>query len=466
MAGLAGLLVAILFLPVARAEVAPLQLSEVLASVERAHPLLLAARIDREAADGEQLAAAGGFDPTWRSRASITPLGYYKNGRVESQVEQPTALWGTSLFAGYKYGEGKFEPYNGGRETNEFGEVRAGVQVPLWRNGPIDRRRANRARAEQGLHVADASVVAQQLELARLAAQRYWDWVAAGERLRVARALLDLARQRDAGLAERVARGDLAAIERTENLRQLVQREARRVAADRSLLQAAIELSLYYRDDSGRPIVVTEERLPPALAEPTKPAVGQDDAAWARELERANRQRPELKRLDAVVRQGEVEVRFARNQRAPALDLVVSAARDLGTGPPERAETEVEGALFVDIPLRLRGPVGRLRVAEAALSKARQQRLFAQDRVAADVRDALSAREAAYQRWLLTRREVQVADQLAEAERTQFENGNSTLLIVNLREQAAADARVSEVDVRAEYHRAHAAYIAAVGGVG
>jgi hypothetical protein len=47
------------------------------------------------------------------------------------------------------------------------------------------------------------------------------------------------------------------------------------------------------------------------------------------------------------------------------------------------------------------------------------------------------------------------------AERTNFDLGNSTILAVNLREQASAEAASREVDARADFHRAVAAYLAA-----
>ena len=52
---------------------------------------------------------------------------------------------------------------------------------------------------------------------------------------------------------------------------------------------------------------------------------------------------------------------------------------------------------------------------------------------------------------------------LAELERTRFERGDGTLLFVNLREQAAADAALLELEALAEYHRAAADLRAATG---
>jgi outer membrane protein TolC len=86
---------------------------------------------------------------------------------------------------------------------------------------------------------------------------------------------------------------------------------------------------------------------------------------------------------------------------------------------------------------------------------------LALDRVRAEVRDALSALDAAQRRVALVRREVEVTAQLEAAERQRFEAGDSTLFVVNLREQATAEARVREVDALLDWQRASASFRAA-----
>ena len=67
-----------------------LQLSEVIESVRRSYPLIVAALADKRAAEGELQAARGGFDPVLKTRGDITPIGAYPNGRFEIGVEQPS----------------------------------------------------------------------------------------------------------------------------------------------------------------------------------------------------------------------------------------------------------------------------------------------------------------------------------------------------------------------------------------
>ncbi|HEU4404564.1 MAG TPA: TolC family protein [Polyangiaceae bacterium] len=436
-----------------------LTLAEVLRSAEAAYPPLRAAELERDIARADLLSAEGGFDLSWRTRASTTPLGYYQYHRLDTVVEVPTQLWGSTFFAGYRIGRGNIPSYYGELATLSQGEVRGGVNVPLWRNGPVDRRRANVWRAEAGRRVADLGVAQQRLEIARAAAVRYWDWVVAGRRLQIARDLLSLAVARDAGVGTRVARGDLPAFEHADNARAILQRRAQVVAAERGLEGAALELSLFLRGPDGAPRLPDPGRLPTSLPEPDPAAGPPTQEAVAA----ATRRRPELGRLEALRRQSEVELRWAKNQLMPGLDAQVVASRDFGDGPASLRPTVLEAAVLLDVPLQTRVARGRVDAAEAQIARVDAQSAFARDRISVEVRDALVAMRAARQRVEAARGEVELARQLEQSERARFDLGEGTLLVVNLREQATADAAQREAEALADYHRAVATYRAAAG---
>ncbi len=429
----------------------PLSLGEVLASAEALFPSLVAARTDIEAANGELQSATGSFDPSMRARAWVVPLSGYPQTRVDAVVDVPTPLWGTSLFAGYRLGTGTIQEYYGERTTWSGGELRAGASIPLLRNGPIDRRRATLNRAELSQQLASQGVEQQRIEVSRLATTRYWDWVAAGRRREIAKTVLELAKQRDAQLLSRAQAGDVPLFERQDNQRALVQRYALWVQAQRGVEQAALELSLFVRDAEG-PTPVDERRLPSALPEPDEALVP------AFELEVAVQRRPEVQRLIAQKQQQEIELRFLRNQLLPALDFTTTVSQELGRSPAPKYDslgtTEFEFSVMLEVPLLYRGPLGRIRTTQAAANKLDAQLTLARQRVSVELGDALSAIRAAQSRVALARQEIDLATKLEEGERKRFELGDSTLLFVNLREQASAEASLREVDSLVDFHKA------------
>ena len=443
----------------------PVDLTTVLRSVESHFPLIVAAERDRDVADADLLSAEGAFDPQWRTRAGAGPLGYYQPLTLDTMLTQPTPLWGLQLFAGYRFGQGLtytgMPIYDGKQETSSLGEVRAGISIPLWRNGPIDRARASIRRAEIGRTVASIGVAQQRIEAVRAGTVAYWEWVAAGQRLVVARSLLTLAEGRDAGLGTRVARGDLPQFERTDNSRAIVQRQGFVVSARRALEQTAIGLSLYLRDGAGEPSLPDPARLPDSLPDP----VWIEPGCAAREGRTAAARRPEVRRLEALQAQQEVERALAENQRRPAIDLTVAVSQDLGDGSEARRPPVLEAGLVLDIPLRNRAADGRARAATATAARLEAQARMARDRATADLRDAASAMTAALQRWRVARTELGLAGALATQERARFSLGEGTLLVVNLREQAEAEAALRAVDAQAEFQRALAAWRLAVAAV-
>lgn len=440
---------------------APLTLEEVYAAVEAHYPVLMAQLADRARADGERMSADGGFDTNLRVSAVGQPFQQYESIRGEVRIDQPTPLWGTSFFAGYRMGLGKFPLYYGDRYTWDAGEVRGGFVIPLWRNGPIDARRAAIRQREIGRDLVEPAVDRVRIDSLRFAAVRYWEWVAAGLRRDIAKDLLAIAEVRDAALAERAQAGDIPRIEVVDNRRLILLRRARLVEARRGLERAAVELSLFFRDEAGRAVIPPAARLPAALGVPPVP----DTERVTADLQRAWRTRPEVRRLDLSVKQVRVELALATNQFAPAVDLGVSGAYDMGRRNPVTPRVAGEVGVVVDLPLQFRQARGRIEAAQATLDRIEAEARFARDRIRADVQDALSALRNAEERRRLLAEGYAVTKQVEEAERTLFEAGDSSILIVNLREQATADAASGLVDAELDLRRAEADYAAATAAV-
>ena len=118
---------------------------------------------------------------------------------------------------------------------------------------------------------------------------------------------------------------------------------------------------------------------------------------------------------------------------------------------------------MLEIPIDRNVADGRVRVAQAQMERAQAQERFAADRVATELADAHSAISAALQRHGIAVDEVTLARRLEQGERDKFALGDSSLLLVNLREQATVEAAVREVDAVIDYLRARALFDAASG---
>ncbi|MEN9786843.1 MAG: hypothetical protein RLZZ299_2107 [Pseudomonadota bacterium] len=411
-----------------------LTLGDVLTAVDAAHPLMEAVRLRARVAEGERVAAEGALDPALKAKVQAKP-GTWDSQSVSLGV--PLRAWGGELTGAWSRGAGTFEPWQGELETDGATELSVAASLPLLRDSWIDRRRMTRDRATHELDVAEADVRVRALELRRAAAARYWDWVAAGARVRVAERLLALAEARDVALAVQVDLGDVPAIVREDSRRLVLERTDRRIQARRALEQARIELSLHLRDAEGRRVLAPDALLPATLQAPADAIVPED----ARDV--ALRERPELVRLRAQREQAALDVRLQGNQRLPALDLVGEHARTLSTDTPSW-----KVGAQADWTLGARTARGRLDAAQAVLRRVDADLRFATDRIEADVLDAISAVEAARARVAFSEQLVAVAQRVAEAEAARFALGDSNLIFVNQREIASAEAELQVIDAR------------------
>ncbi|MEQ9496067.1 MAG: TolC family protein [Deltaproteobacteria bacterium] len=438
----------------------PLTLDEVLKSVELHHPLVVAANTEIDVARGTLLSAEGGFDVYLHGKAGGYAAGYYEGIASEVGVRQPTTLWGTELYAGYRYGE-DHPIYDAQKLTSDNGEVAAGIIVPLWRDGPIDARRAEMWQAEVGVEVAKLAAN-EKLRLTKLkAAELYFKWVASHEKLRIAESLLELAQQRVTGIERRVARGDIPRIELVDNERLIVSRQQGVVEARRAVQASAFALSLFQRDDDGRPDVPTYARAPGGLEgpRPVPPVRDQD-------IRSALARRPDLAQYAGIMKRLRTELELAENMRAPNVDLKVEGSKDFGVerpyGPDPNETTKNDTTLGLSLsfkwPAQQRKARGKIQSVSAKLRAVRAKQGFLQDVVKMEVNDAWSELSTARTRATLSRRTLELTRQVEVAERRRFELGDSSILQVNLREEATAKAAKDLVDALVTSHRAAARY--------
>ncbi len=438
-----------------------LGLESVLQSVEQDYPLLAAAFQERGITAGELVAAEAPFNTMLTGEGRTFPLGFYRYTIANMMLEK--ANWkGGRTFAGYKIGRGPTLPiWFGDLETNDGGEFRAGFTQSLLRGLAIDKRRANFAKAQIARANAEPTIQAQRIDFLQAAAIAYWKWLGAGRKYVIAEQVLNTAQERDKILAERERRGDVAPIERVDNLRIVSDREAKLIAAGRVFQQAAIELSLFFRDAAGLPQIPMVTQLPHEFPQPRRPSVDR----LPRDVQIAFQFRPELREL-ALKRQSiSVDLNLANNQYLPKLDGLMMAAKDVGAESPpiDKTPFQLEAGVVGEVPLERSAARGRIRTARSALAQVNARTRFAEDRITAEVQDAMSALLASYEQIQPTSRAVQYTYEVERAERARYDIGDSDLFVLNLRELQTADAAAVEVDAIVAYYVARAVYHAALG---
>jgi len=434
----------------------PLLLPEVLASVQTQYPPYLAALIEQDIANGRVRQALGSFDLGLNVGGSFNPAGYYDGQSAYTTLEQPLSFWGGSVYGGYRMSSGFLPNYSKDR-TGSDGEAILGFRIPLLRDGTIDKRRASLYQARIDQELADPIILRQYLDFIRAATVSYFTWVATGQRLGLTEELLRIAKDRDSAIAEQVKRGASAPIVQVDNQRLVVSRQIAVVQAVRRFQAASIELSLFYRTrDTAEPILAQRPRLPASFPAHPRP----DESQVTADIAKAAIFRPEIRRIELIIEKNEIERRLAKNNLLPNVDLGLQASQ--GSSARDIEPNEVEARIEFKLPLQRREAKGRLETVDALIERLNNDKRFARDRIAADVRDSYSALIAAYDALKQTRLNVDLAQQLEAAENERLKQGATDLLALQIREQATFDGKVFEVEAQAEYFRAQANYRAAV----
>jgi outer membrane protein TolC len=412
-------------------------------------PVVQVARAELARAAGARLGAAGAFDLKLKGKADSAVAGYYDWSAVEIAAEQQIPGWGARVGAGYRASEGALPVYYAERETAVQGEVFASLSVPLLRDGFTDAGRAAITMAEADLGGAAARARALQVQLQREALAAYWGWVAAVAKLGVAEEQAALAVARDAAVRARVSQGDLPPVAVTDNQRALFERQAEVAAQRQKVQQSAAKLSVYWRGPDGAP------RSPGVDEAPARPAPPDGAARATALMERLPSllaARPEITEIDALIEQLDAELRLARAQRLPGLDVVGSAARGFGGDDKALTQPELVLGLRLDAPAQQRKARGKLDELEAKRLSVQQKRRLMLDKAAAEAQGAFAAVEGTAAAWALARQGAEAAEALAVAERRRFEAGDTDLLTVYLREQAAGKAAGEVAEALSAWH--------------
>jgi outer membrane protein TolC len=432
----------------------PLLLGEVL-EVSREHsPRILESVEKLRAREGKLLESQGVFDLEIQQESRLRAAGFHDGRTVDTRLVKPLPDFAARLSTGYRVTLGEVPAYERRLLTDDRGEFNFGLVFSLLRDRAIDERRFAVAQGELNVSSAELEVLVSQISVQQQAVNAYYGWVAAGLKRRIFAALVDIALQRESALEKRVREGDLAAIFITENRQAVLRRQVLLNEAEREFANAAVQLSLFYRDPHGRPQLPPAERLPESFP-PIETRV-LDELHGALAAARAGR--PEFAIVDNATAIERQRLAVGKNRLLPRVDVELRTAQDVGSGPIEREDADLIFGVQVAIPLETRLGRGAVAEARANLAQLAYQRQQLEEQLVAEIQQIGNDLEAARNFALLTAQEVEQASLMEIAERERFEAGAADFFLVNIREERTADAGVRNVDAELDWFRRLASY--------
>lgn len=433
-----------------------------LTRVRATHPQVRQAELARRQADAEALAARGSFDPyvqaVWDTKR-FRGVGYYDE--LETKLVLPTPF-GIDFLLGWERAAGQI--INPERATPSAGLLSAGVSLPIGPALITDERRTARRQAEIAQGAADADREAAIARVLQGAARDWGLWAEAESRAQIATEGVELARFRLSALRRRVEAGDAAEIDSIEAVAELTQRSLQLVDATAAAAGARLLVQGWLWRADGAPDSLPASARPAARAQ----MAGEADLRQRGEaLAWITARHPFVQQATARWRQADAQRRLAATQLLPSASVQLSGLAagssfgDIVAPRLDGEESKFSGNLR--IPLFARRELGKLRVAENRTRALGLERERIRREVEIEARRALLELEAVDEQLGRQEQLVSLQERLLGAEQQRFEAGESSLLIVNLRERVLLDERLRLASLTARRARALGTLAVALG---
>lgn len=432
------------------------------AQVRANHPVAQQARLLSAQAGSAVTEAWGAFEP--KLSLSIAQKTYKSQSYfsyVDAALKIPTPI-GSDIKIGFERASGiRMSP---DRYTPTNGLLSLGVSLPLGQRLITDERRTALSLARAAREIANADQRAIINKLLLDAAKTYGAWYSASRRFEIATEGVRLATFRADAVLLRVRAGDSPAIDTLEATLEVQRRQVTRAESDNELRTATLVAASFLWDDRGRAEALDVNARPALEGLEQTPIDTMRLTTWLADV---GARHPDVLKARGRLRAAEAERLLALQAMIPFAEGTLSsiAARDDAglLGNTSRWDNNYKAGLEVQsslLMLKERGKSARTRqkrdVAQLDLDVMEREVAYELQIALNDV--VLLERVIAVQRAT-----VRGLSLLRDAEQQRFQNGESTLLVVNLRERALLDESNKLAALEGKIAATRAALVVALG---
>ena len=430
-----------------------LSAQQVMEIVQRFHPVAKQADIFIEKAKADVTIAKGGFDPMLQNelaKKTFDGTDYFYYNRPELNI--PT-WFGVEVRAGTEYLSGsRTDPMDTRGETSYLG-----LNVPLAKNLLMDKRRAALQTAKI---FRDASEVEKRNILNNLlldAMKSYWNWAQQYQVYKILQDAVTVNEKRVALVQTAFRFGDRPAIDTTEALTQLQNFELLKSQAWLDFRNAGLDLSVYLWTVATQPFYVPET-IAPADDLQTATINASAIPELGNLLDAARNNHPELivynYKLDVLGVEKKLKfqellptINFRYNQLGKGYAILKTA-----TGP--LFENNFQYGLSFGIPLRLSHGRGEYKKAKLEITEMQLQQTQKQLQIENKVKSYFNELTTLKSQVVLQEKAYKNYQTLQRGEEIRFQAGESSLFLINARENKTLEALQKLQELKAKYFKA------------
>lgn len=430
-----------------------LNAKEVISILKNYHPVIRQTNIAIEQSKTDILQARAAFDPvlrTYLTQKTFNGENYYQY--VTPEINIPT-WYGIEVNAG-------FENLQGNRTLNPDTKGQTnylGFSVPLAKNLVIDKRRAylQQAKLFNQMTITEQQVIVNDILFDAM--QTYWNWVRAYQTYLIVKSNVEVNEKRLDFVRKSYKNGERPAIDSVEALSQLMSFQLEQNKQYLDFQQAGNELNNFLWNENQVMYQLPESVVPQENWD-NEQAIQQFDLSLGTLLASAQINHPELRLYHTKLSVLAIDKKLKFQELLPKLDFEYNF---LGKGY-NSYETISKSAIFqnnyqyglkFEMPLRL--SQGRASYQLAKLKIENTELDFVQKRQKIELKVKYYFNEMSMLKKQIEIQQANYANyqRLVKAEMTRFDNGESSLFLINSRETKALEALEKLIEIKMKYFK-------------
>ncbi len=418
-----------------------LSFREYLGYVKKYHPLVSRANIEIDKAQAALMQARGGFDPKIEldfDNKQFKGTQYYSI--LNSSFKIPT-WYGIEVKAAFDDANGFYlNPQN---SAPNQGITSLGLNVPLAQGLFINQRIADLRKAKLQIQLSESQRRLLSLDILYNASIAYFSWLKHFNEVEMYKEYLHYSRDRYKGVLKLIQQGDKPAIDSIETGIAVKNRQLNLENAILKLNKARLELANYLWIN-GTPIEPAENLKPEInLIANIEGILSTGDLYDTQDIIAGH---PKLKMMETKISMLDVERKLKANYLLPKIDLGYYYLSEPLYFNSFREDDYKVGINF-SFPIFLREERGALNLAKLKLKETRfelqQERLQIKNKIDAQQVEKTSFKKQAG----LIGNLVKDYQKMLEAEERLFSFGESSIFVLNSRENNLISAKIQQIDL-------------------
>ncbi|MBX3042254.1 MAG: TolC family protein [Candidatus Kapabacteria bacterium] len=420
--------------------------SDFLLLVGKFHPVAKQAQLQIDIGRSNLLRAGGAFDPFISAQYSnkiYEDKSYYEI--INSGLKIP--IWfGPDINFGYEKSAGNY--LNPERNLPNQGLLSAGIKMPLGQGLFIDNRRAAFRQAEIFGKLSEVEQVRILADLYFSAVSAYWDWSADYSILKLSTEILSVANERYEGIRQSFFQGDIPAIDTVEAYLQILNLDINLQSARNEFVSSSLYLSNFLWNENMIPMEINDNLIPDTNSELTLRPVN-EILPLTQNIDSLIAIHPELQVYSLKLEELAVERRLKLEYLKPKLDLKYDYLNNAGNVFPNEIfpDQNFKVELDFNMPVFLRQGRGELQLTDIKIIEAELQFEAKKLELLNKVNSYLNEISILYQQFSLFSQALENYRILLEGEQIKFNAGESSLFLLNSRENSLLNANIKQIEL-------------------